>query len=69
MDNFDRHIVLIRTSRMLNQGPPCSQIIIRRKAHFPASIMIMAAVSGASVIGAGQGNSLNPIPYKSIMIT
>ena len=69
MDNFDRHIVLIRTRRMLNQGSPCSQIIIRRKAHFPASIMIMAVVSGASVIGAGQGNSLNPIPYKSIMIT
>ena len=69
MDNFDRHIVLIRTSRMLNQGPPCSQIIIRRKAHFPASIMIMTAVSGASVIGAGQGNSLNPLPCNSIMIT
>ena len=69
MYNIDRHIVLIRTSRMLSQGPPCSQIIIRRKAHFPASIMIMTAVSGASVIGAGQGNSLNPIPYKSIMIT
>ena len=69
MDNFDRHIVLIRTSRMLNQGPPCSQIIIRRKAHFPASIMIMTAVSGSSVIGAGQGNSLNHMPCKSIMIT